>query len=107
MDTKWLMIQTNGFIAEGRETIVSEFVTEKHGWESPEAAASNWRRRGVFDTGRYQPYGNGRQYSVDVSADRHHAELGISATFNRVYFVLVPAGGPPSAGTRSGDLVQA
>lgn len=90
MDTKLLMIQVNGFIANDVEKVVNQFVTDRSGWDSPEAAVQNWRQRGVYNTGSYQPFENGHQCVTDVSGDREYAELGITSTFERVYFVLVP-----------------
>ncbi|PPG77467.1 hypothetical protein C5D98_14885 [Rathayibacter rathayi] len=103
MDAKLLMIQVNGFIANDVESIVSQDVSDRSGWESPEAAVQNWRQRGVYNTGRYQPFENGRQLVTDVSGDRQYAELGITSTFERVYFVLVPDG-PVSTEHPAADL---
>lgn len=90
MDTKLLMIQVTGFIANDVEKIVNQVVTDRSGWDSPEAAVQDWRQRGVYNTGRYQPFENGRECVTDVSGDRQHAALGITSTFERVYFALVP-----------------
>lgn len=90
MSTKLLMIQVAGYVAHGREKVVSHEVTDQAGWESPEAAVRSWRGREVYNTGRYQPFENGRQCVTDVSGDRKYAALGIASTFSRVYFVLVP-----------------
>ncbi|CAQ03273.1 putative membrane protein (plasmid) [Clavibacter sepedonicus] len=91
MDTQLLMIQVAGFVIDGVETVDDQSVIDRHGWTSPEVAVRQWRRRGgVYSTGRYRSFENGRQCVTDVSGDRHYAELGISTIFDRVYFVRVP-----------------
>lgn len=103
MNTKLLMIQMAGYVVDDDEKIISQDVTDRVGWESPEAAVQSWRKRGVYNTGRYQPFENGRECVTDVSGDRQHAELGITSTFQRVYFVLVPDE-PVSAEQLADDL---
>ncbi len=84
MNTQLLMIQIVGFVIDGVETVTDESPIDRHGWASPEAAVRSWRRRAVYNTGRYRPFENGRQCVTDVSGDRDYAELGISSIFDRV-----------------------
>ena len=90
MDTQLLAIYVTGYVANDIERVVSQTVTDRSGWDSPEAAVQNWRKRGVYNTGRYQPFDNGRECITDVTGNREYGELGITSTFERVYFVRVP-----------------